>query len=209
MALALTDTDELALAVDIRHPQVDELRNPQPGMPFSAGYFAVPEEKGHRLMRAECFDAGAALNYWGRPIEGVVATVDLNQRRVMKLIDTGIVPVPKEPAEYDAKSLPTKRAPLKPVIEQEPDGPNFVVSGSAISWDNWKFRVRMDPRLGIVVSTVSFTDGGRDRSIMYEGHLSDIFVPYMDPSPGWYFRSYMDAGEYGAGKLASSLVSCP
>ncbi len=181
-------------------------------MPFSAGYFAVPEEKGHRLMRAECFDAGAALNYWGRPIEGVVATVDLNQRRVMKLVDTGVVPVPKEPAEYDAKSLATKRAPLKPVVEQEPDGPNFVVNGSAISWDNWKFRVRMDPRLGIVVSTVSFTDGGRDRSIMYEGHLSDIFVPYMDPSPGWYFRSYMDAGEYGAGKLASSLVpgaDCP
>jgi len=31
MALALTDTDELALAVDIRHPQVNELGNPQPG----------------------------------------------------------------------------------------------------------------------------------------------------------------------------------
>jgi hypothetical protein len=31
MALARTDTDKLALAVDIPHPQVDELGNPQPG----------------------------------------------------------------------------------------------------------------------------------------------------------------------------------
>ena len=31
MTLALTDTDDLALAVDIRHPQVGELGNPQAG----------------------------------------------------------------------------------------------------------------------------------------------------------------------------------
>src|SRR5260370_12454606 len=31
MALSLTDTDELALAVDVRDPQVDELGNSQPG----------------------------------------------------------------------------------------------------------------------------------------------------------------------------------
>jgi len=181
-------------------------------MPFSAGYFGDAEEQGHRLVRAECYDAGSALNYWGRPIEGLVATVDLNQRRVLKLIDTGVVPVPKEPAEYDAKSIATSRAPLKPVIVQQPKGSDITVSGSQVSWDNWKFRVRIDPRLGVVVSTVTFEDAGRARSIMYEGHLSDIFVPYMDPAPGWYFRAYLDAGEYGAGKLASSLIpggDCP
>src|SRR5271155_5091690 len=31
MALSLTDRDDLALAVDIRHLQIDELGNPQPG----------------------------------------------------------------------------------------------------------------------------------------------------------------------------------
>jgi primary-amine oxidase len=181
-------------------------------MPFSAGYFGVPEEEGHRLVRAECYDGSSAINYWGRPIEGVVATVDLNQRRVQKLVDTGVVPVPREPAEYDAKSIGSKRAPLKPIIVQQPNGLDFTVNGSEVNWDNWKFRVRMDPRLGIVVSTVTFADGGHERSIMYEGHLADIFVPYMDPTPGWYFRTYMDEGEYGAGKLASSLVpgsDCP
>jgi primary-amine oxidase len=151
-------------------------------MPFSAGYFGIPEEKGHRLVRAECYDGSAAINYWGRPIEGVVATVDLNQHRVQKLVDTGIIPVPQEPAEYDAKSIASTRPPLKPITVQQPNGPDFTVNGAEVNWDNWKFRIRMDPRLGIVVSTVSFADGGRARSIMYEGHLADIFVPYMDPT---------------------------
>jgi primary-amine oxidase len=181
-------------------------------IPFSAGYFGVAAEQGHRLVRAGCYDGSAALNYWGRPIEGLVATVDLNQRRVLKLIDTGVVPVPKEPADYDPKSVATARQQLNPIVVQEPKGPDFAVTGSQVDWDQWHFRVRMEPRLGIVVSAVAFDDGGRPRSIMYEGHLSEIFVPYMDPAPGWYFRTYMDAGEYGAGKLASSLIpgsDCP
>jgi primary-amine oxidase len=181
-------------------------------MPFSAGYFGDSAEQGHRLVRAECYDAGAAVNFWGRPIEGLVATVDLNQRRVLKLVDTGVVPVSKAPSDYGPKSVPSPRQPLKQIVVQEPNGPDFAVQGSAVNWDSWRFRVRMDPRLGIVVSMVSFNDTGRNRSIMYEGHLSEIFVPYMDPAPGWYFRSYMDAGEYGAGKLASTLIpgsDCP
>jgi primary-amine oxidase len=181
-------------------------------MPFSAGYFGNSAEQGHRLVRAECYDAGSALNYWGRPIEGLVATVDLNQRSVLKLVDTGVMPVPKEPADYDTKSVATSRQPLNPIVIQEPNGPDFAVNGSSVNWDRWHFRVRMDPRLEIVVSMVTFDDAGRTRPVMYEGHLSEIFVPYMDPAPGWYFRSYMDAGEYGAGKLASSLIpgsDCP
>jgi len=178
---------------------------------FSTGYFAVAAEEGHRLVRAECFDA-AALNFWGRPIEGLIAVVDINSRRVTQLVDTGVVPIPKAPGDYSKKAISKTRAPINPIVVQQPNGPAFKVNGSGVEWQSWSFHVRMDPHVGIVVSTVRFSDAGKSRSIMYEGHLSEIFVPYMDPSPGWYFRTYMDAGEYGAGKLASTLqpgADCP
>jgi primary-amine oxidase len=70
----------------------------------------------------------------------------------------------------------------------------------------------IDQRAGIVVSTVTYSGGDRRRSVLYQGHLSEIFVPYMDPSFAWYQRNFLDAGEFNAGGLLKPLIAgqdCP
>jgi len=107
------------------------------------------------------------------------------------------------------------RTGLRPVtapVEISQAKPNFKISGGGIEWDMWKFRVRADKRPGVVVSQVQARDGEQWRSVLYQAHLSEVFVPYQDPARGWYWRTYMDSGEYGFGVFLSPLVAgvdCP
>ena len=81
-----------------------------------------------------------------------------------------------------------------------------------MTWGQWRFHVRLDPRVGTVISLAGWQDGRGSRSVLYQGYLSEMFVPYMDPDAGWQSRTYFDTGEYGAGVLATPLergVDCP
>ncbi|MBL6432601.1 MAG: tyramine oxidase, partial [Alphaproteobacteria bacterium] len=93
-----------------------------------------------------------------------------------------------------------------------PEGSNVTVENGLVNWDIWRFRVRVDKRPGVVVSNIDINDQGRWRQLMYQAHLSEVFVPYMDPDDGWYWRTYMDSGEYGFGIFLTPLragVDCP
>jgi len=64
----------------------------------------------------------------------------------------------------------------------------------------------------MIVSVARWVDGDDVRPVLYEGSLSEIFVPYMDPANSWYARNFLDAGEYtqgGLGKPMDPGVDCP
>jgi primary-amine oxidase len=166
---------------------------------YGTGYFATPEEQGRRLLRVMCSQQFGVWEGWSRPIEGLTVMWDANEKKVLRIIDTGAVPVPQAPANLDVASVGTLREVPTPISVQQPLGPSFRVEGHQISWQKWNFHFRVDRRAGLVVSLVRYLDGDKPRSILYEGSLSEMFVPYMDPDEAWYARTFFDAGEFSDG----------
>ncbi len=170
---------------------------------MAAGPPADAGEQGRRLVRLTCYDAAGGRNVWSRPIEGLVAVVDLDAHTVLRIIDRQRVPLGEERGDF-ASASPAGAAPARSYP--------FVRSGNSITWRNWSFHYRMDPRTGLVISLLRYADQGRERMVLYRGSLSEMFVPYMDPDPAWTARAFMDVGENGVGALSLPLhagVDCP
>ncbi|XP_052188683.1 amine oxidase [copper-containing] alpha 2, peroxisomal-like [Diospyros lotus] len=182
---------------------------------FTAGWFGE-EGKNRRTIRVLAFHRGGSINIHVRPIEGIIIVVDLDKMEIVHYSDEGEVVVPKaEGTEYRGSRLkPPFVASVKPITIVQPHGHSFRVSGQEISWADWSFHLRHDVRAGIVISLASIFDinRGLSRRVLYKGHLSELFVPYMDPTNEWYYRTFFDAGEFGFGLSAVSLqrtVDCP
>lgn len=178
-------------------------------LPLSAGNFHVPSEQGKRLIRSTCIDSGGVEDPWARPIENLTAVVDLDAHKVIEIIDTGVVPM----STADGTYLPRETRPApKPLVTSQPEGVDFTITGNEVAWDTWKFHYRVEQRDGLILSRVRYDDHGRERSVMYRANLAEIFVPYADPTSNWYYRTFMDEGEYGFGKSTAPLVpgrDCP
>ncbi|MFJ9499187.1 primary-amine oxidase [Brevibacillus centrosporus] len=174
--------------------------------PLTVGYFNEADglKQDLRLLKVVSYlDVGDG-NYWAHPIENLVAIVDLEQKKVIKIEDAGVIPVPLKPTPYDGRSQQAKQN-VKPLTITEPQGKNYSFDGNTIHWGNWDFHLRMDSRVGPVLSTMTYNDNGIKRKIMYEGSLGGMIVPYGDPDVGWYFKAYLDSGDYGMGVLTSPL----
>lgn len=193
-------------------------------LPVSSGWFGQdPDEKRRRLIKVQCFTAKDTVNFYMRPIEGLTVLVDMDEKKVVRISDQGKhIPIPKaDGTEYRYSSQQPDSAHQKygpvtnPISIEQPNGPSFTIEdGHYVKWANWEFHLKADPRAGVVISRASVRDpdSGAWRSVMYKGMTSELFVPYMDPSDAWYFKTYMDAGEYGFGLQAmplDRLNDCP
>ena len=178
------------------------------------GYFGTEEERGRRIGNVKCAEPRGVRNAWTRQVEGLSAAVDLDSEEVIRVVDDGPVPITETDGDFDRTTLESPREIPGPLDTRQPLGPGFEIDNFWVRWQNWRFHLRPDQRVGAVLSLVSYQEepGDPARSVMYQGHLSEIFVPYMDPAFGWYRRNFIDVGEFMAGGLAKALLrgrDCP
>jgi primary-amine oxidase len=159
---------------------------------WGAGYSGIAGEELHRSVRSVFYYRGNEKSAYFHPVEGLVAFVDLDARKIERLLDTGALPLAKPPVLAD----PAHDYTLKPVNISQPEGTNFRVDGHEISCDHWRFRYSFHPREGLVLYSVGYLDHGKLRPVMYRGSLAEMVVPYGDPSPAWAFRNAFDISEY-------------
>ena len=184
---------------DIENVQID---------PWPTGGFVHPSvPKGHRAMRAISFVREFKEdNGYARPVQGLIAHVDITAGEVAHLEDHGIVDLPPEHGRYDAASQPTLREAPKPIAITQDEGVSFEVDGYAVRWQKWQFRVSMHPIHGLVLHQLGIEDGDRVRPILYRASLSDMVVPYGDPDPMHHWKHVFDASEASIGTIPNSLT---
>ncbi|KNA15918.1 hypothetical protein SOVF_093990, partial [Spinacia oleracea] len=129
--------------------------------------------------------------------------------KVTTYMDRYRAPLPKAKGT-EFHSRPVQPGPSYPNITNS----KFSIQGNLVTWGDWKFHVAFNSRAGTIISAASIFDGKENkyRRVLYRGHVSETFVPYMDSTEDWYYRTFMDVGEFGFGKAADSLqplVDCP
>ena len=177
--------------------------------PFSAGYFDREVEKGRRLV--------SAVSYWredlkdngyAHPIEGVVALVDLIEqqggrprRRTRYRSDPA-----KNSATTIAHSIPIRATDIKPLRCRADGWPELLRSMAGRSTGRTGHSASgFTAREGLVLHQIAYRDGGRERPIIYRASVTEMVVPYADPTANHFWKCAFDAGEYGLGKLANAL----
>jgi primary-amine oxidase len=185
--------------------------------PWAASYTSAEDEPSlRRICRPLTWvRSEPGENGYARPVEGLIATVDLDKMEVVDVVDHGVVPLPPTPGNYtpdlmgregNVPHFPTLRDDVKPIEITQPEGASFTVDGHEVRWQKWRARIGFNGKEGLTLHEVGYEDGGRLRPILHRASLSEMFVPYGDPAPTHINKNVFDMGEYGIGWLANSLT---
>lgn len=181
---------------------------------FTIGWYG--EKSTSRVVKVMCYYLDGTINFYMRPIEAITVTVDLDQMKIIGYKDRLIVPVPKgDGVDYRESEQNYSSGPsLNRINILQPDGPSFTIDGHTVRWADWEFHVAFDMRVATIISLASIYDLETDehRRVLYRGFASELFVPYMDLTEEWYYRTFIDEGEYGFGLCTvplQPLRDCP
>jgi primary-amine oxidase len=175
--------------------------------PWPTGSFGVDAEEGRRVARCiPYYREDPHDNGYARPVEGVLARVDMATGEVLEVSDLGVVPLAPERGSYYPEDNGPLRDDLRPLEITQPEGAGFTLEGNLLRWQRWSLRIGMDPLEGLVLHTVGYEDGGRVRPILHRASISEMVVPYGDPGPLHGWKNAFDVGEWGLGRMANSLT---
>ncbi|XP_050219920.1 amine oxidase [copper-containing] alpha 2, peroxisomal-like [Mercurialis annua] len=182
---------------------------------YTLGWFG--QDKTKRNVKLQCFYLNnGSVNFYAFPIEGIWMIANLDKMEIVEYSDRHAKPIPKsEGTDYRfSEQKPPFGPRINPAANCQPDGPGIQILGHMVRWGNWKLHVSFDARAGQIISTALIYDEEcqRYRSVLYRGYVSELFVPYMDPTLGRFSDTFFDAGEYGLGYNAVSLepsTDCP
>jgi primary-amine oxidase len=184
--------------------------------PWPPGYSDERDlASGRRLAKALAWvGLSEADNTFARPVENVVATIDLDTLTVLEVEDHGLVPLPPRAGNYapelasDPGNFPVLaglRDDIRPIEITQPEGPSFELHGHELRWQRWHLVVGYTPREGLLLHRVRYRDSGRERSVLHRASLSEMWVPYGDPAPVHRVKAVFDESEAGLGALANPL----
>eukprot|EP01088_Endostelium_zonatum_P013919 TRINITY_DN2885_c2_g1_i1.p1 TRINITY_DN2885_c2_g1~~TRINITY_DN2885_c2_g1_i1.p1 ORF type:complete len:763 (-),score=138.44 TRINITY_DN2885_c2_g1_i1:93-2381(-) len=189
-------------------------------------FFKSAETINPNLPKTNSSNTLNTLYAYARPIEGLIPVVDLVTKQVIAVEDTILnpdptpLPVPEHDNFTPSRSPPVsnfhnqvpaankRNQSLKPYKVVQKDGPSWKLFGDhGVQWGDWRFRVGFTPREGIVLNLVQIWDSTKNkyRDLIYRGSLSEMIVPYGDPSWPNYRKNAFDAGEDGIGANINSL----
>jgi len=174
--------------------------------PWASGTFEAGPGRLNRSLTWVREDSDGD-NFYARPVYGLVAVVDLHERRVLRVDDhgPGTPPPSGEGAQYrDAGGRPYRND-LRPIEITQPEGASFTLDGNRLSWQKWDLHVGFHPREGLTLHDIGYTDEGERRSICHCASIAELVIPYGDPNPTTHFKNVFDIGEYGLGPCTNSL----
>ncbi len=180
--------------------------------PFGAGNRQDIDLEGRRLWACVAYLRHFEDdNAYAHIVEGVIALIDTVKREVYAVEDSGVKPLPTACNNYTADQNQPMREDVAPLEIVQRDGAGFRIDGPQLTWQKWRMRVGMHPIDGLVLTGIDYDDRRADepenfRSVIHRASLAEMVVPYGIPEAAHYFRSAFDAGEYGLGKMANSLV---
>jgi primary-amine oxidase len=159
-----------------------------------------------RAVRVLFADKQGGRNDYGPYVEGLMVLVDVYGQSVLKIED---VPGPtlrvRVPEDIFDRAVLGPEVPVTDLTIEPASASAVTLDGNHVRWLNWDFRFSFNQREGLVLHQIAVDDAGTLRSICYRAAVSEMLVPYADPSREWVWREFFDAGEYGLGAVAVNV----